>query len=189
MRSTGLNIGESDDLNTAFEPFKLLEIPPMTSPSPTWQTLDRFLEVKSPWMTLIGEHLRDDRNRVLDYWRVETANSAVILTVQDNHLILPPTMYRPGVGQLTLDFPGGRVPQKDRPRAAVPSILERELGVPAEAIVSCTSLNEKGWLVNSSFSNQKLYGFVVHLNPSVQLASDRVGEKYALTESGIQSFA
>ena len=96
----------------------------MGAPSPSWQALDRFLEVKSPWMALIGERLRDDRNRLLDYWRVETANSAVILTVHDNHLILPPAMYRPGVGQPTLDFPGGRVPQEDHPKAAVPGILE-----------------------------------------------------------------
>ena len=159
----------------------------MTFSSPTWQTLDRFLEVKSPWMALIGEHLRDDRNRVLDYWRVETANSAVILTVQDNYLILPPATYRPGVGQSTLDFPGGRVPQSDDPEAAVPEILTRELGVPAEAISRCTSLNQTGWPVNSSFSNQKLYGFVVHLHPSAQLASERVGGKYALTDSGMRS--
>ncbi|MGK7910267.1 MAG: NUDIX hydrolase [Synechococcus sp.] len=159
----------------------------MGSPSPSWQTLDRFLEVTSPWMTLIGERLQDDGNRLLDYWRVETANSAVILTVQGNHLILPPAMYRPGVGQLTLDFPGGRVLQEERPEAAIPDILERELGVPAEAIASCTSLNEAGWQVNSSFSNQKLFGFVVYLKPTVQLAADRVGERYAVTDSGIQS--
>lgn len=159
----------------------------MSAPSPIWPSLDRFLEVKSPWMTLIGERLRDDRNRLLDYWRVETDNSAVILTVHNNHLVLPPPMYRPGMGQPTLDFPGGRVPQAVHPQTAVPGLLEKELGVQAEEIVSCTALNEEGWPVNSSFSNQKLYGFVVHLNTSVQLASDRIGEKYPLTSGGIQS--
>jgi len=42
-----------------------------------WQTLDRFAEISSPWLKSIGEHLQDDRQRVIEYWRVEKANSAI----------------------------------------------------------------------------------------------------------------
>ncbi len=54
-----------------------------------WQTLDKFVEISSPWLKLIGEHLRDDRQRVIEYWRVEKADSAIALTLQNDKLLLP----------------------------------------------------------------------------------------------------
>ncbi|MCU0519060.1 MAG: hypothetical protein MUC60_19785 [Oscillatoria sp. Prado101] len=77
----------------------------MNSSENRWQTLDKFVEIRSPWLTLIGEHLQDNRGRILEYWRVEKADSAVILTLQNGNLILPPPTDRPGLGQATLDFP------------------------------------------------------------------------------------
>ena len=32
-----------------------------------WRTLDRFVEICSPWFTLIGEHLQDDDQQVYGY--------------------------------------------------------------------------------------------------------------------------
>jgi hypothetical protein len=72
-----------------------------------WQLRDRFVEMRSPWLTLIGEHLQDERGQVLEYWRIEKADSAVILPILNGHLILPTPNYRPGVGEPTLDFPVG----------------------------------------------------------------------------------
>jgi 8-oxo-dGTP pyrophosphatase MutT (NUDIX family) len=109
-----------------------------------WQTLDKFVEISSPWLKLIGEHLRDDRQRVIEYWRVEKTDSAIALTLQNDRLLLPVPQYRPGLATTTLDFPGGRVSPEQTPQAAIPGILERELGVREEAIARLTPLNPPG---------------------------------------------
>jgi hypothetical protein len=67
-----------------------------------WQILERFIEIRSPWLTLIGEKLQDEKQQILDYWRVEKADSVVIITIQKGRFLLPKPSYRPGVGQTTL---------------------------------------------------------------------------------------
>ncbi|MGK7871955.1 MAG: NUDIX hydrolase [Xenococcaceae cyanobacterium] len=155
--------------------------------SPDWQTRDRFLELRTPWLTLIGEHLQQTQGQILEYWRVEKADSVVILPIQNHQLILPPPTYRPGLGKSTLDFPGGRIPPGQQPSTVVPTILQRELGVAAEAIARLTPLNSQGWAVNSSFSNQKLYGFVAELLSTAKIPAHFVVGTYATTSPGIQS--
>ncbi|MBD2213303.1 NUDIX hydrolase [Nostoc linckia FACHB-104] len=150
-----------------------------------WKVQRRFVEMRSNWLTVIGEHLQDDRGQILEYWRVEKADSVVILPIQSHQIILPPPSYRPGLGELTLDFPGGRVPQGQTPEVAVPTILQRELGVEAIAISQLTALNTEGWPVNSSFSNQKLYGFVAHLQSTPTIAAEYMGATYPATSTGV----
>lgn len=62
-----------------------------------WQTQDRFVELRCQWLTVIGEHLQDETGKIREYWRVEKADSVVILPIQNRNLILPPPTYRPGV--------------------------------------------------------------------------------------------
>ncbi|MGI0489758.1 NUDIX domain-containing protein [Pantanalinema rosaneae CENA516] len=158
----------------------------MTTSGSDWQTCDRFLELRSHWFTLIGEHLIDDRQQPLDYWRVERADSVIVLPIQLERLILPPPAYRPGISQCSLDFPGGRLPEDKSPEDAARLILQRELGVPPTAIVDLTPLNPDGWAVNSSFSNQRLYGFMAQIQPEFELTSDRVGMNVAITPEAIR---
>jgi hypothetical protein len=145
---------------------------------PDWQVQDRFLTLHSRWMTLIGEHWLDAQGQPLEYWRIEKADSVIVLPLQADslaqpHLLLPPASYRPGIGQATLDFPGGRCLAEQSPREAAIAILQRELGIAATSILQITPLNTEGWPINSSFSNQRLFGFVVHIHPDhpVQLPS------------------
>lgn len=152
-----------------------------------WQTLERFVEIRSPWLTLIGEKIRDDRDRLLDYWRVEKADSAIAIPLQDGQIFLPAPAYRPGVGKATLDFPGGRILPGQQPADAIPGILERELGVCEEAIARFRAINATGWAINSSFSNQKLYGFVAELSPAVAIAPEHIGATYPATSEGIRA--
>ncbi len=151
-----------------------------------WQTLDRFVEIRSRWITLIGEHLKDEREQVLEYWRVDRPDSAVVLPIMGERLLLPNPTYRPGVGELTLDFPGGRVPNGCNPQEMIAKILQRELGIAEIEIEQITPLNVQGWAVDSSFSNQKLYGFVAHIDPKVKLAKD-FGTAYPITREGINT--
>lgn len=150
-----------------------------------WKILNRLVSISSGWMTLIGERLEDNQGQVLDYWRVEKVDSVVIVTLQGENLILPVPQYRPGVQRVTLDFPGGRVRNEGKPLEVVPSILERELGIGKEGILELQLLNEEGWLINSSFSNQKLYGCVAQIDPKISIESDRLGAVYPHTPAGV----
>ncbi|MGC9502483.1 NUDIX hydrolase [Baaleninema sp.] len=153
----------------------------MTKP---WETISQFVAIRSPWLTLIGERLKDDRDRLLDYWRVEKADSAVVVTLHRDRFALPKPVYRPGVGEITLDFPGGRVPTDTAPIEVVPEILQRELGVGEDQIDRLLTLNSEGWLVNSSFSNQKLFGFVAEIRADAQLDDRLLWEtRYQVNET------
>ncbi|OLP17383.1 NUDIX hydrolase [Leptolyngbya sp. 'hensonii'] len=154
--------------------------------TPDWQIHDRFLELRSRWMTLIGEHLLTETGEQLEYWRVERADSVIILPIQADRLLLPPPAYRPGVGHCTLDFPGGRVPTGQTAAEAIPGILQRELGLPPQMIEDLQTLNVEGWPINSSFSNQKLFGFVAEIHPDVRLSPESIGTTVLITEGGIQ---
>lgn len=159
----------------------------MTEMGPYWETRDRFLDVQSNWFRLIGEHLLNDRGQLLEYWRVERAHSVIVLPIQANQIILMAPDFRPGVGQPTYDFPGGRLPEAQTPDQAATVILCRELGIETTAIASLTPINSEAWFVNSSFSNQKLYGFVADLQSSAQIPPDRIGPTFALNPEGIHA--
>lgn len=151
-----------------------------------WKTLDRIVEINSHWVKLIAEHLENTEGQILEYWRVERVDSVVVLTIQDNKLLFPAPMYRPGIGEVTLDFPGGRVPAGEAPAAAVAGIIKKELGVTEDAIARIQPINAIGWAINSSFSNQKLYGFIAELHPHVIVNSESLGAEYSVTPAGIR---
>ncbi len=157
---------------------------------PPWQVQDRFLELHSRWMTLIGEHWQDAQGQRLEYWRIEKADSVIVLPIQPNHLgqphvLLPPASFRPGVGQVTLDFPGGRCAEGKTPEEAAIAILHRELGIETNAIAQLIPLNPDGWAINSSFSNQKLYGFIAYLEGDLSQPSGLMTIAYPATTTGV----
>ena len=153
-----------------------------------WQTLERFVEIRSSWLTLIGEKLQDEQQRILDYWRVEKADSVVIVTIQSDRFLLPKPAYRPGVGKTTLDFPGGRVLPEQTTIEAAKIILQRELGIEESDIISLEPLNQTGWAINSSFSNQKLFGLVAEIDSQTVVNPERLNPAtYLNTASGIDN--
>jgi hypothetical protein len=142
-----------------------------------------FCDLKTPWFRLIGEHLENDRGELLDYWRVERSDSVIILPLYRQTWLLPPTVHRPGAGLATLDFPGGRA-LTDRPLAeSALVILEREVQIPPDRVQTCTVLNPGGWWINSSFSNQKLYGFVAEIDERIELNPETIGVVYSIDDS------
>lgn len=116
-----------------------------------WTCLNRFVEIKSPWLTLIGEKWQDDQQAILEYWRVEKADSLIILPIQkanvdlspssQDRFLLPRSFYRPGLGMTTLDFPGGRLLPEQQPETLIPQILQRELGISPEQITELSVIN------------------------------------------------
>lgn len=152
-----------------------------------WKVRDRFLELRSQWMTLIGEHLQTPEGQELEYWRIEKADSVIVLPIQRNCILLPSPSYRPGIGQFTLDFPGGRVAEGQNPTEAAMTALQRELGIVAASITELIPLNNQGWAVNSSFSNQKLYGFVAHIQENVVREDAALLSELAITTYPVSS--
>jgi hypothetical protein len=155
---------------------------------PDWQVQDRFLELHSRWLTLIGEHWQDAQGQALDYWRIQKSDSVIVLPIQADDLaqpliLLPAASFRPGVDQVTLDFPGGRRLPEQTPEAAAIAILKRELGLDATAITQLTPLTTAGWAINSSFSNQRLYGFIAQLDPATPTALAAVA--YLANSTGV----
>lgn len=151
-----------------------------------WQTHDRFLELHSRWMTLIGEHLQDQQGQTLEYWRIEKADSVIVLPIQDDWILLPSPSYRPGIKQVTLDFPGGRISAGQTPEQAAIATLRRELGIEATEITQLIALNSKGWAVNSSFSNQNLYSFVAYIHHTTKFLSEFIAVTHPVTSDGVE---
>lgn len=125
-----------------------------------WTRKQAIVSVASPWVTLHAERWIDDQGRELDYWRVERADSLIVMPIQGARLLVPHDQFRPGVNRRTLDLPGGRLPPDMTSAAAAALLLKKELGIDPAAIVAVTPLNTTGWIVNSSFSNQLLFGVV-----------------------------
>jgi hypothetical protein len=139
-----------------------------------WTCTGSIVTIESPWVRLLGEHWVDERGRALEYWRVERAHSVIVMPIWRGQLLLPHPQFRPGVQRLTLDLPGGRLPPGVTPVAAVAALLHKELGLHPNAIARVAALNEQGWVINSSFSNQLLYGVVAMINDDAEVALSRL---------------
>ena len=150
-----------------------------------WDLLESFIRVGSRWVTLIGERWRCDKGKTLEYWRVEKADSVIVLPLQEGHILCPKETFRPGVGRPTLDFPGGRLPTGMEPAEVVPDLLDRELGVSSEAIVKIEQINAMPLLINSSFSNQRLWGYAATIDEAYMVPEQHMHKKFPTTETGL----
>lgn len=155
--------------------------------SQPWSVLEKILCLKTKWFTLWGERLQVPHGPELEYWRIGKADSVIVLPIQADQILVPPAFYRPGVGSMTVDLPGGCCPQGETPAQAVVKILQRELNLPEWAIASVVPLTSTGWAINSSFSNQKLYGFVAQIRPDWTLTPESVGATYIANSAGLNA--
>jgi hypothetical protein len=150
-----------------------------------WERLRELVRIGSQWVTLIGERWRDDRGQELDYWRVEKVDSVIVLPIQQGHILCAAPMFRVGIDRATLDFPGGRLPAGQQPQEMVPKLLERELHIPAAAMGNITALNQQKWIVNSSFSNQGLWGFAAEIEADFPIPESAIGMRVTANDRGI----
>ncbi|MEB3290205.1 MAG: NUDIX hydrolase [Leptolyngbya sp.] len=155
------------------------------SSSGSWPVQQILMDLRNPWLRLVGERLQTPDQDTVDYWRVERADSALVLPIWRRQVVVPPAVYRPGLGQTTLDLPGGRVTAGQDPADAAQAILHRELRLETDHILTLERLNIEGWPVNSSFSNQRLFGFRARLTdaaPSFPSGS----QFYPFTPAGLR---
>jgi hypothetical protein len=150
-----------------------------------WRLLEEFFRASSRWVTLIGERWKCDKGKDLEYWRVEKVDSVIVLPIYRYSILTVKPVFRPGVGCTTLDFPGGRLLEGKFPVDMVPILLERELSITADYIESVQALNAVKWDVNSSFSNQGLWAFVVQINEDWTLDSSQLGVQVSADERGV----
>ena len=150
-----------------------------------WKLLNEFVRVGSKWLTLIGESWLCDKGRKLEYWRVEKVDSVIVLPIQAGRLFCVNPTFRVGIHRSTLDFPGGRLPEGKQPKEIVHSLLECELSIPAAAIRKTIELNKKKWIINSSFSNQGLWGFVAEIDEAFTIPECCIGANVMANESGV----
>lgn len=150
-----------------------------------WKRLNETVRVRSDWMTLVGERWRCEKGREMDYWRVEKADSVIVLPIQSGHAYCVTPTYRPGIGYETVDFPGGRLFPDYAPVDMVPLLLERELGVRSEAIRQVNPINHMRWNINSAFSNQGLWGFIAEIDAQFPIQESFVGARVTADSDGI----
>jgi hypothetical protein len=110
-----------------------------------WQTLSQIVEIRSQWITLVAERLRDNKGREFEYWRIEKSNSLLVVVEYRDLLILPQPTYRPGVARVTQDLAGGRFDESLSKRSTAQKILRREFRLAGTVKASITELNKTGW--------------------------------------------
>ena len=150
-----------------------------------WTLRRGLMRLSNPWLELIGERLTTDNCTELDYWRIERADSAIVVPIWRQQMVLPAPSYRPGIQEVALDFPGGRIQLDQSALEAANQILQRELKIEPDQIESVTALNQVGWPINSSLSNQRLYGFWAKLSDDSNVAAGHGQQVYPLTAAGV----
>jgi hypothetical protein len=150
-----------------------------------WKRLNEIVRITSQWVTVIGERWLCDKGKELEYWRVEKVDSVIVLPIQAGHIFCVSPTFRPGIGYNTLDFPGGRLPEGENPQEIVPFLLQRELGIDANAIQRIQSLNAAKWNINSAFSNQGLWGFVAEIDENSMIPEECIGLRVTADSQGI----
>ena len=150
-----------------------------------WKILNEYVRIGSKWVTLIGENWLCDKGIQHEYWRVEKVDSVIVLPIHRGRMLCAQSTFRVGIHRSTIDFPGGRLPEGKLPKDVVPAILERELNVPVDTIGNIAQLNKEKWIINSSFSNQGLWGFMVEIDESYNIPETSVGISVMADDSGI----
>lgn len=135
-----------------------------------WKLLHRIVHLESPWITVYADKLEDGEGKQLEYWHFDRADSVVVLAMRDGAFLLPRRQFRPGVGEATLDFVGGRIQEGQTPEQAAAALLKKELGVDEADVLGMKPVTPWPLAVDSSFSSQKLYGIVARISEQTKLS-------------------
>jgi hypothetical protein len=151
-----------------------------------WKLKSEITKICSKWVTIICERWLDEQDNEIDYWRVEKPDSVIIIPIQNGRLICTKPYFRPGIKEATLDFPGGRLKDNISIEEMVYDIMHRELGVPKERVCDVVPLNKKKWILNSSFSNQGVWGFVARVDNNFEIPISKIGLTEKSTSLGAE---
>ncbi len=152
-----------------------------------WDVLNEIMTIDSPWLKLIVERLTNENNQEIDYWRVQKPDGLLIIVIQNNKILLPKPMYRPGIKKYTLDLCGGRRSQKNSNLTEdAKKIIIRELGINNYKLdIQINLLNNIGFNLDSSFSNVKLFIFIAQLSSDTKINNLYSKKSYYANKQGI----
>lgn len=134
--------------------------------------LSRSVVTKNQWVSLYKDRILSTSGQELEYWCVDRSNSAIVIVIQDGLFLLSDKQFRPGINKSTLDFVGGRIDKKD-PKVAAELILRRELQISKSDFLTIKPLNNEPLFVDSSFSDQEIYGFVAEIDKQIVTKTKR----------------
>lgn len=98
---------------------------------------------------------------------------------------MPQRSFRPGIRKTSLDFPGGRIPANTSTESAIRKIIQRELHIEADDILDLKAINTYGWAINSSFSNQRLFGFVAKIRETIEFKGIQKPSFFPVSSDGM----
>lgn len=150
----------------------------MPAPAP-WRVLASHVVVDNPWYPLRRDTVELPDGRVLDdYFVALRPDVAVVVAVTAIDEVLLARQYKHGIGEITLELPGGSIEPGERPEAAAERELSEELGY------SCAQLEPLGTLLHApSNATNRIYGFLGlsaravgarHLDPSEEIVVESV---------------
>jgi hypothetical protein len=136
-----------------------------------WKLIHRTLQLKSKWVTVYADKLIDDKGQELEYWHYDRPDSVVAIVIHRGSFLLPLPQYRVGVDLVMLDFAGSRIDNKKSPKENALTVVSRELDIQSDEISSVSLIKGSPFAVDSSFSSQKLWGFIVYINDNAHIPS------------------
>ncbi len=153
----------------------------MTEKIKAWKKLSTIAEISTKWVTIHVDEMLDSEGNKLEYWYYERSDSAIVIVRQGDNFILPKPSYRPGINAATLDFVGGRIPENMTPDQAARMLIEKELKLDKSVVkdMSLQPINKTPWFVDSSFSSQKLWGFVAEIPLDIRL---QVTQRFTISQ-------
>jgi len=131
-----------------------------------WKLLHRIVKLKSNWVTVYADKLLDDKDQVLEYWHYERPDSVIVIAIQEGKFLLPAPQYRVGVDKVMTDFAGSRIDKDIKPEQAAINVIGKELGFAKQDITEIKTITKIPLAVDSSFSTQKLHGFIAKIKKS-----------------------
>jgi hypothetical protein len=149
-----------------------------------WQLLGTIATIESPWVTVKCERWQDDENRELEYWRVKRPDSVIVIPIHDGHFLLPHPIFRPGVDEFTWDFPGGRLQDAFSHEEMARQLLEKELSISYHEIYTISPINTDGYIVDSSFSSQRVWGYLAKLDSDALVKENAIGWRVPVNKEG-----
>jgi ADP-ribose pyrophosphatase len=138
----------------------------MSASTPTpWRLLHSELAFEHRWYRLRRDTVELPGGRVLDdYFVAERSDVALVVAVTADDDVLLARQYKHGIGEITLELPGGAIDHGETPGEAAERELREELGY------ACESLQPLGSLMHApSNATNRIHGFLGR-------AARRVGE-------------
>jgi ADP-ribose pyrophosphatase len=124
------------------------------SPRP-WRTLSTQTAFDHPWYRLRRDVVELPDGSILDdYFIAERSDVAIVVAVTEESEILLARQYKHGIGEVTIELPGGVIEDGEPAIAAAERELREELGY------ACDQLEPLGTLLHApSNATNRIYGF------------------------------